>query len=67
MERKPMFEFAEWVVEQQGKLVKEARQKGKELGLSELDVRVTLLTAFQTLGETSGLTLRGLSQRIRHK
>jgi hypothetical protein len=64
MERKPIYEFGEWIVKRQGELAGKARVEGERLGLTPTEIRKTLLIAFQTLGETAGISIRQLNQRI---
>ena len=63
-QRKPIYEFGEWIVKEQGELVAKTKIKGKEMGISDEEIRKTLLIAFQTLGEQAALSIKSLNQRI---
>ena len=67
IERKTIYAFGDWIIAELGDCYTRGKIKGKEMGLSEEEIRKVYLTAFELLGEKSALSLRTLNQTVARK
>ena len=64
MERKPIYKFGEYFIQQLGKLVGDSAVKAMEMGLTKEERKKVQRTAFEILGKQMGISVQKLSINI---